>query len=94
MRGTLTIGDFARATQLSVKALRHYHRIGVLVPAEVNRSSGYRRYTSDQITTAQVIRRFRDLDMPLEEIAGVSAPTTSGCATSSSPATSIGWNRR
>jgi DNA-binding transcriptional MerR regulator/effector-binding domain-containing protein len=71
MQGTLTIGDFARATQLSVKALRHYHRVGVLVPAEVNESSGYRRYTSDQITTAQVIRRFRELDMPLEEIAGM-----------------------
>src|SRR6185437_11617433 len=32
---------------------------------------GHRRYTTDQIPTAQVIRRFRALDMPLEEIHAV-----------------------
>ena len=68
---TLTIGDFARATHLSVKALRHYHRIGLLVPAEIDRGSGYRRYATSQIATAHIIRRFRDLDMPLDEIADV-----------------------
>ncbi|MCU1500653.1 MAG: transcriptional regulator, MerR family [Ilumatobacteraceae bacterium] len=71
MAGTLTIGDFARATHLSVKALRHYHRLGLLVPAEVDSSSGYRHYATGQIATAQIIRRFRDLDMPLDEIADV-----------------------
>ena len=33
--------------------------------------TGYRRYTSDQIPIAQVIRRFRDLDMPLDDIGSV-----------------------
>jgi DNA-binding transcriptional MerR regulator len=41
----------------------------------VDRHTGYRRYPTAQIPTAQVIRRFRDLGMPLEEIQGVlSAP--------------------
>jgi DNA-binding transcriptional MerR regulator len=71
MAATLGIGDFSRATQMSVKALRHYHRIGLLVPAEVDRSTSYRRYTEEQIRHAQVIRRFRDLQMPLEEIRAV-----------------------
>jgi DNA-binding transcriptional MerR regulator len=72
---TLTIGDFSRATHLSVKMLRHYHDIGLLEPADVDRYTGYRRYGTAQIATAQVIRRFRDLDMPLEEIHAVlSAP--------------------
>jgi DNA-binding transcriptional MerR regulator len=72
---TLTIGDFSRATHLSVKMLRHYHDIGLLEPADVDRYTGYRRYATAQIGTAQVIRRFRDLDMPLEEINAVlSAP--------------------
>jgi DNA-binding transcriptional MerR regulator len=71
MPATLTIGDFARATHLSVKALRHYHRIGLLVPAEIDRPSGYRHYATEQISTAHIIRRFRDLDMPLDEIADV-----------------------
>jgi DNA-binding transcriptional MerR regulator len=72
---TLTIGDFSRATHLSVKMLRHYHDIGLLEPAGVDPGTGYRRYGTVQIATAQVIRRFRDLDMPLEEIHAVlSAP--------------------
>jgi DNA-binding transcriptional MerR regulator len=68
---TVPIGDFARATHLSVKALRHYHEEGLLAPAEVDPDSGYRRYDLAQIPTAQVIRRLRDLDMPLEDIRGV-----------------------
>jgi len=67
----LTIGDFSRATHLSVKTLRHYHRIRLLEPADIDPDTGYRRYTADQIPEAQVIRRFRDLDMPLEQIHGV-----------------------
>ena len=68
MPSPLAIGDFSRATHLNIKALRHYHRIGLLEPAEVDPFTGHRRYTTDQIPTAQVIRRFRALDMPLEEI--------------------------
>jgi DNA-binding transcriptional MerR regulator len=71
MPAALTIGDFAHATQLSVKTLRHYHRVGLLEPAEVDSETGYRRYTAGQIPTAQIIRRFRDLDMPLEQIHAV-----------------------
>jgi DNA-binding transcriptional MerR regulator/effector-binding domain-containing protein len=75
MTSSLAIGDFARATHLSIKSLRNYHRLGLLEPAEVDEFSGYRRYTTDQIPTAQIIRRFRDLDMPLEQIGAVlSAP--------------------
>src|SRR5580693_6276388 len=71
MAGSLTIGDFSRVTFLSVKTLRYYHRLGLLEPAEVDPLSGYRRYTNAQIPIAQVIRRFRDLDMPLDDIGSV-----------------------
>jgi DNA-binding transcriptional MerR regulator len=64
----LTIGEFAQMTHLSVKALRHYDDVDLLRPAQVDGSSGYRRYATAQVPIAQVIRRFRDLDMPLEEI--------------------------
>jgi DNA-binding transcriptional MerR regulator len=73
MRPSLPIGDFSRATHLSVKMLRHYHRIGLLEPADVDPDTGHRRYTTEQIPTAQVIRRFRALEMPLEEIQAVIA---------------------
>jgi DNA-binding transcriptional MerR regulator/effector-binding domain-containing protein len=65
---TLAIGDFSRATHLSVRMLRHYHELGLLEPVDVDVDSRYRRYAPEQIVTAQVIRRFRDLDMPLEDI--------------------------
>jgi DNA-binding transcriptional MerR regulator len=73
MPSSLAIGDFSRATHLTVKTLRHYHRIGLLVPADVDPDTGHRRYGTDQIPDAQVIRRFRSLDMPLEEIHAVIA---------------------
>jgi DNA-binding transcriptional MerR regulator len=68
MTAYLSIGDFSRATHLTVKTLRHYHQIGLLEPADVDAHTGYRRYTVEQLPTAQVIGRFRDLGMPLEEI--------------------------
>ena len=71
MSAALPIGDFSRATHMSVKALRYYHRVGLLEPADVDGFTGHRRYTTDQIPTAQVIRRFRELDMPVEEIKGI-----------------------
>lgn len=68
---TLSIGDFSRATHLSVKTLRYYHETDLLEPAEIDPSTGYRRYDLAQIPTAQVIRRFRDLEMPIEDIRAV-----------------------
>src|SRR5262245_55440470 len=64
----VTIGQFSKMTYLSVKALRHYHDVGLLEPAAIDPSSGYRFYDPDQVPIAQAIRRFRDLDMPLEEV--------------------------
>jgi DNA-binding transcriptional MerR regulator len=75
MPSSLAIGDFSRATHLTVKTLRHYHETGLLEPAQIDPQTGYRRYTTEQIPVAQIIKRFRDLDMPLNEIRAVlSAP--------------------
>ena len=67
----LTIGEFSRMTHLSVKALHHYHDVGVLAPAAIDPHSGYRIYGADQVAAAQVIRRLRDLGMPLDSIRAV-----------------------
>src|SRR5215207_7190580 len=64
----LTIGEFSKMTHLSVKALRHYHEVGLLEPAAIDTSTGYRQYRPSQVGTAQAIRRFRDLDMPIDEV--------------------------
>ena len=68
MAAFLSIGDFSRLTHVSVKALRHYHDLDLLSPARIDPSSGYRFYATAQGPTAQLIRRFRDLGMPLEQI--------------------------
>ncbi|HXW43855.1 MAG TPA: MerR family transcriptional regulator [Streptosporangiaceae bacterium] len=67
----LSIGDFAKMTYLSIKSLRRYHEMGLLVPAEVDGVSGYRYYAPSQVPVGQVIRRFRDLGMPLEQVRDV-----------------------
>ena len=64
----LTIGEFSKMTYLSVKALRHYHDVGLLEPVAVDPVTGYRRYAASQVGTAQAIRRFRDVDMPIDEV--------------------------
>lgn len=64
----LRIGPFARASWLSIKALRLYHEAGLLVPAEVDPQTGYRSYAASQLTDAVIIRRLRELDVPLEAI--------------------------
>jgi len=75
MAALLTIGEFSRLTHLSVKALRHYDDVGLLEPADVDQSSGYRRYASAQVPLAHLIRRLRDMDMPLDVVREVvSAP--------------------
>ncbi|WP_034263710.1 MerR family transcriptional regulator [Actinospica robiniae] len=71
MKPTLTVGDFSRITHLSIKTLRHYHQVGLLDPDHIDPDTGYRYYTPDQIPTAQVIRRLRDLDMPIADVKAV-----------------------
>jgi DNA-binding transcriptional MerR regulator/effector-binding domain-containing protein len=73
MTAGLTVGDFSRATHLSVTTLRHYHQVGLLEPAAVNPDTGYRYYSAGQIPTAQVIRRLRDLEMPVADVKAVLA---------------------
>ncbi|MGB8384486.1 MAG: MerR family transcriptional regulator [Dermatophilaceae bacterium] len=75
MRGGLSIGEFSQITHLSVKTLRHYHDAGLVEPVQVDPRSGYRYYATTQIPTAQVIRRFRNLGMPVPEVGEVLATT-------------------
>ena len=64
----LSIGDFSRMTFLTVKALRHYHDVSLLEPARIDPHSGYRYYRPEQVAPARLIRRLRDLDLPVEEV--------------------------
>ena len=63
------IGEFARRSRLSPKALRLYDEIGLLVPSRVDGASGYRYYEADQLERARLIAALRRLEVPLAEIA-------------------------
>ena len=64
----LSIGRFARTTGLSIRTLRRYDAIGLLVPAHVDEDTGYRYYTLEQAREGEAIRRLRELDVPLDEV--------------------------
>jgi protein phosphatase len=64
----LTIGEFSRAARLSPKALRLYDDLGVLRPHAVDKWSGYRYYTTDQLDKARFVASLRRLGMPLARI--------------------------
>ena len=64
----LQIGEFSKVCQVSVKTLHHYDKIGLLVPAEVDRLTGYRYYQVEQIDTMNYIQRLKRYEFSLEEI--------------------------
>lgn len=70
---SITIGEFARRTRLSPKALRIYDELGLVTPARVDPDSGYRFYREDQVERARLVGQLRRLDMPLATIGRVLA---------------------
>jgi DNA-binding transcriptional MerR regulator len=64
----VSIGEFARRSRLSVKALRFYDKRGVLVPARVDEASGYRYYDVAQLEDAHLVAMLRQLDFRLAAI--------------------------
>ncbi len=64
----LTIGEFARLAGVSVRMLRHYDSLGLLVPAEVDRFTGYRRYRPGQLSRAHQLVAFKELGFTLEQV--------------------------
>ncbi|MGD0067508.1 MAG: MerR family transcriptional regulator [Streptosporangiaceae bacterium] len=69
----LTIGAFSRLTHLSIKTLRYYHEVGLLEPAVIDPDSGYRYYRPGQAHSAHLVRRFRDLGLPVADVKAVLA---------------------
>jgi DNA-binding transcriptional MerR regulator len=66
--GLMGIGEFARLSRLSPKALRLYDELGLLPPARVDLNSGYRWYASGQLDQARLVASLRQLGVPLAQI--------------------------
>lgn len=64
----VSIGEFARLSMLSAKALRRYDELGLLRPARVDPDSGYRWYDTGQAEQARLVAALRQIGMPLGRI--------------------------
>ncbi|MDA8366390.1 MAG: MerR family transcriptional regulator [Actinomycetota bacterium] len=62
----LSIGEFARRSRLSPKALRLYDELGILTPARVDAESGYRWYSLDQLDPARLVAVMRQVGLSLD----------------------------
>jgi DNA-binding transcriptional MerR regulator len=65
----LTIGQLATAAGMTTKALRHYDRVGIFRPDEVDEETGYRWYRADRLSQARLLAALRGVGVPLEEVA-------------------------
>jgi DNA-binding transcriptional MerR regulator len=64
----LRISEFARAGNVTIRALRFYDEVGLLSPAHVAPENGYRRYSPTQFAQLNQIQAFKDMGFSLQEI--------------------------
>lgn len=67
----LQIGEFSQLGQVTVRTLRHYAQLGLLEPAHIDASSGYRYYHLDQLPQLHRILALKDLGFPLDQVKGL-----------------------
>lgn len=65
------IREFSRMSGLSVDTLYHYDSIGVLHPAYIDKTTGYRFYEANQLVTISKILAFKDAGFSLQEISDI-----------------------
>jgi DNA-binding transcriptional MerR regulator len=63
-----TVGELARLTGITVRTLHHYDEIGLVVPSQ-RTAAGYRLYDDADVIRLQQVLLFRELGLPLDEIA-------------------------
>lgn len=66
------IGEFSKFCFVTVKTLRYYDKIGLLRPARVDETTGYRYYAAEQVSCLNRILALKDLGLTLEQIGSLS----------------------
>lgn len=67
----IRIGEFSKLAQVPVPTLRYYDQLGLLRPVGVDRSTGYRYYSADQLPRVHRILALKGLGFSLEQIGTV-----------------------
>lgn len=64
----LSIGEFSRACQVTIKTLHHYDKLDLVKPAYIDAQSGYRYYETSQVPQLLLIQRLKRYGFSLAEI--------------------------
>ncbi|HHW00628.1 MAG TPA: MerR family transcriptional regulator [Clostridiaceae bacterium] len=67
----LKIGDFSKLSRISIRMLRHYDEIGLLVPESIDEFTGYRYYSEAQLPIANRINALKDMGFSLSVISEI-----------------------
>ena len=67
-KNLLTIGEFSKQTDVSIKSLRYYDEIGILPPVYIDKFTNYRYYSFEQVAIVNIIKLCIGLGIPLKEI--------------------------
>ncbi|WP_171118240.1 MULTISPECIES: MerR family transcriptional regulator [Streptomyces] len=81
----MQIGEVAERTGLSLRTIRHYEEVGLVIPSARSKG-GFRLYTDSDVERLMVIRRMKPLDFSLEEMRDLLDITDRLAATDDPPA--------
>jgi len=70
----ISIGKLSKLTGASVRSLRYYEKLGILIPVHISPDSRYRYYSLGQIQAVKIIMLCIELDIPLSELAMANDP--------------------
>ncbi|EOP58290.1 MerR family transcriptional regulator [Bacillus nitratireducens] len=68
MKKLFSIGEVAKIKDITIKALRYYHKMGILIPKHIDESTGYRYYSIDQFIHIDIIKSCRELNTSIVEL--------------------------
>jgi len=63
----MSIGELSKLTGASLRSLRYYEKLELLIPAHIDPDSGYRYYSLDQVTLVGLIQFCIELGIPLKD---------------------------
>lgn len=68
MKNLYSIGEVSKIKEVTIKALRYYHKMGILIPRYVDKITGYRYYSIDQFIYIDIIKGCRALGTSIVEL--------------------------
>ena len=68
MEKLFSIGEVSKIKEITIKALRYYHKMGILIPKYIDETTGYRYYSIDQFVYIDIIKGCRSLETSIKEL--------------------------